>query len=138
MKVRAILEAGGEVDFASAREIRAIADGLRVEEGGEGWRFVEAVEGIVREEEGAVLLVTHREGIRELDRLCGAGRMTTPYCSVHEYDFDLDSGKWRLVHDSVIRKPAGGSRYRDILQDYQFAFEEEKGKAKSYSRCDFM
>lgn len=76
----------------------------------------------------AVLVVTHREGLRELDRLCGvAERMATPYCVAREYDYDLSSGAFSVVPDARLSAPEARSLfYADGLEgrsrDREFAF----------------
>jgi broad specificity phosphatase PhoE len=148
--------AGSAVNYAPPAELRAAASGLEVEfadddeetvrKEGEGVglhgfdRFRAAVERIAREAEGdgAVLVVTHREGLRGLDRLCGEGRMATPYCTAHEYDFDLATGKWALVHESAIRVPRCAEGWRALLLDYRFAFVDETRRPMSHHRCALM
>lgn len=76
-------------------------------------KFVETLEDLARQQRdnGALLVVTHREGIRQLDRIAGEVRkMAMPYCVVHEYEFDLVSGSWTLLDDSVIAKPVPCTR----------------------------
>jgi broad specificity phosphatase PhoE len=150
-KVRVAGAAGRPVSYASPAELQAVATGLTLhldgmqphgdDDGLHGLdAFRSAVERIAREDPGAggVLVVTHREGIRELDRLCGEGRMATPYCVVHEYDFDVGTGKWALVHTSRIRVPRGAAKRRAIVEDYRFAFQEETRAPASHSRCWMM
>lgn len=64
----------------------------------------------------ALLCVTHRESIRALERICGVEkRLATPYCALHEYDFDVERRKWSLVHDSLVyrRDERAGNRETD-------------------------
>jgi hypothetical protein len=76
----------------------------------------------------AILVVTHREGIRELDRICGLVESTTaPYCVAREYDFDVAGGSWRVAPDFMLCAPELRSQYsgdgrRGASRDRQFAF----------------
>lgn len=76
----------------------------------------------------AVLVVTHREGVRELDRACGvAERMATPYCVAREYDYDLLSGAFSVVTDGRLSAPEARALFcADGLEgrtrDREFAF----------------
>lgn len=59
--------------------------------------------GTVGQRKPAVLVLTHREGIRELDQLCGVEeRMATPYCVVREYDYKLATSSFTLVRNSTL------------------------------------
>lgn len=72
----------------------------------------------------AVLLVTHREGIRYLDRLCGEEvKHATPYCACHEYDFDVTTSRWSLVHNSKILKPQPRTKFAN---DSSFAYPSKE------------
>lgn len=157
-KVKNAGAAGKTVPFATDDELVGVLDGLKLErrksaEDGDGVAtssgaaqpfgcelFVSAVEQLARVEDGdnAVLVVTHREGLRELDRLAGEGRMLTPYCCAHEYIFDTITGKWSLVHESAIRVPKAGNWRRSLLHDYNFAYSAEVGAPSSHSRCTIV
>lgn len=147
-RVAAAAAKGASVPYAPERELRAATAGLQLGLGGMDGRsgggaagFRAAVERIAREAAapgGAVLVVTHREGVRELDRAAGEARMAAPYCVVHEYDFCEESGAWALVRDSKIVAPRVAHGLRDVVRDYRFAFEEQTRTPQSYSRCPTM
>jgi broad specificity phosphatase PhoE len=93
--------------------------------------FLPALERIARKSaassQQATLAVTHREGIRMLDRHCGeTERMSTPYCVVHEYEFNAKDNRWRLVYDSVVCVPEPSSLFPSgqsgRRRDREFAF----------------
>jgi broad specificity phosphatase PhoE len=76
------------------------------------------------------LAVTHREGIRTLDAICGEKEiMSTPYCVVHEYEFERASNHWRLIHNSAVCIPEPRSKYESgqnagRRRDREFAFSD--------------
>jgi broad specificity phosphatase PhoE len=93
--------------------------------------FVPALERLVRRSaassQQATLAVTHREGIRMLDRHCGVTeRMSTPYCVVHEYEFHENANRWSLVYNSVLCVPEPSSMFPSgqtgRRRDREFAF----------------
>lgn len=99
--------------------------------------FIDTLEELARQQRGigGLLVVTHREGIRELDRRAGEVRsMAMPYCVVHEYDFDIETGSWKLLHDSPIAKPA----VRKRIYDRTFAFASLAYDPSSHSVCNLV
>lgn len=79
----------------------------------------------------AILAVTHREGLRVLDDAASEERMITPYCAVREYDLEVESMTWRLVHDSKILRPEPASAHHALgkPQSYRFAFGDPDGSS---------
>jgi broad specificity phosphatase PhoE len=72
----------------------------------------------------AILIVTHREGLFELDQASGeTARFQMPYVVVHEYDYDCKQKSWSLVRDSPILKPV--LRVQDVRDTRHFPYTEE-------------
>jgi len=91
--------------FRSNAELQHYCSSMTFTMGTEMLGFREQLEQLARQKGPNLLVVTHREGMRDVSSLSATPFFNSPYCCVAHYRFHTTSGKWEVLEAPGQRAP---------------------------------